>query len=124
MLTKSNDKLDSILSRPSNIRSNISLPKVKCYVTNNAVGDGNLWKSHFLELCKDVIECISLNSNLVSTSISDDDYLYISSATAINNWAMSVILSLEIGSEICIGINCKWNSTIIISKLESSCYSS
>ena len=48
--TKSNAELDHILVRLRKLRSKIGLPEVKRYKMDNAAGDGNLQKKHFLEL--------------------------------------------------------------------------
>ena len=46
--TKSNEELDPILVGLSNIRKNMGISEMKCYETDNAAGDGNLWKNIFL----------------------------------------------------------------------------
>ena len=77
--TKSNEELNPILVGLTKLRSNMGLPEVKRYETDNAAGDRILWKKHFLELRKDVVEYVPLNLNLGFAYIDDKDYKIINS---------------------------------------------
>lgn len=83
--TKNNNELDPILVGLSKIQDNMGMPDLKRNETDNAVGDGNLWKKHFPELRKDVVKYIPRNSNLDFASINDNDYIYMSSSNTVHN---------------------------------------
>ena len=59
--TKLNDELDPILVSLSKIRHNMVMSDVKRHEMDNAVGDRNLWKTHFPELRKDAVEHFTPN---------------------------------------------------------------
>ena len=107
--TKSNDELSPMLHGLSSIRQNMGIPELKRYETDNAAGDGNLWKSHFPELEKDVIEPAFADKSLGCASISDNDFIYMSILSALNNWCMSIITDINKDTVTCVGIDCEWN---------------
>ena len=107
--TKSNEELDPILLGLTKLRSNMRLQDAKRHETDDATGDGNLWKKHFPELRKDVVEHVLPNSNLGFACINDQDCIHISSMNALNNWSMSVTSSIDTSSAMLVGIDCEWN---------------
>ena len=104
---KSNEELDPILVRLTKLRTNMRLPEVKRYQTNNATRDRNLWKKYIPELPKNILEYIPPNSNLGFTSINDKDCIFISWMNTLNNWSMSIISSIDTSVTILVEIDCE-----------------
>ena len=99
--------MDPILSRLSNIRIRIEIPKVKCCEKDYATSSRNIQKRHFLELWNDAAEYAASSMNLASAFISHEDYLCISSSIAASNWAMPIILNFISDSETHASVNFK-----------------
>ena len=106
--TKSNEELDPILHGLSSIRNEMGTSDLKRHETDNAAGDGNLWKKCFPELKKNIRPPLEL-ANLGYATIKDDDFIYVTSNNAANTWALSVIATLDSAHPICVGIDCEWN---------------
>jgi hypothetical protein len=110
--TKSLSKCQLLFQEYKEARLNAGVPLLKQFETDNVKSDRRFIEHHFPELKEGVVPNNKGPDGCMKATISEEQYVFINTCTAANNWAGSIInsdLLVNSPKEVLVGLDAEWN---------------